>query len=393
MLWQSARHHGEVEQAAALPNDLRERVLAAGRSGGLAEVGTCSAEAFLDARQILHERKAAGLNSTMAFTYRNPERSTEPSRSLPDVATLVVGAYRYPSGVSEPPRGLAARVARYATADYYGELRVGLNAIAQELVRSGHRAVVLADDNALMDRAAAHRAALGWYGRSSNLLLPGQGSWFVLGSVLTDAQLGPSAEPVPDSCGTCQRCVESCPTGAIVADGVVDARRCLAWHLQMDGEFPREFREALGDRIYGCDECQEVCPPNRRLDLRDRQTPAPPGAKGVGPWVDVNWLLTASDSDLLDKLGRWYIARRDPRILRRNALVILGNIGDPADSATVQLLERWIDDPDDLLAGHAAWAALRMNRADLLQHTERAERTAVRAEMADPPPARQDSYS
>src|SRR5262249_9416476 len=134
----------------------------------------------------------------------------------------------------------------------------------QRLRIDGWKARVFADDNALVDREAAYRAGLGWYGKNANVLLPGAGSWFVLGSVVTDAPLLPDAAPQPDGCGACRRCIDGCPTGAIVAPGVVDARRCLAWLVQAPGDFPREFRVALGNRLYGCDDCQEVCPPNRR---------------------------------------------------------------------------------------------------------------------------------
>src|SRR5690606_2934259 len=121
----------------------------------------------------------------------------------------------------------------------------GLGAVAAELTAAGWRARVLADDNALVDRAAAARAGIGWFGKNANLLLPGLGSWFVLGSVITDAPVVPTEVPVADRCGSCTRCLEACPTGAIVAPGVVDARRCLSWLLQADGSFPREHRAAL----------------------------------------------------------------------------------------------------------------------------------------------------
>ncbi len=201
---------------------------------------------------------------------------------------------------------------------------------------------MVVDDNALVDRAAAQRAGLGWFGKNSLLLLPDAGSWFVLGSVVTDAPLR-STPPTADTpvahaegCGTCSRCLTACPTGALVAPGVVDARRCLAWLVQAPGSFPDEFREALGDRIYGCDECQQVCPINKVADRRD--PPPPPGATVLsgssearsadGPLVDLLELLEAADEELLVAHGRWYIAERDPRYLRRNALVALGNIGD-----------------------------------------------------------------
>src|SRR4051794_6172119 len=201
----------------------------------------------------------------MHFTYGRPERSTDPSRTLPEARALVVGARSYREPGAAPAPGPSARVARYARADHYAALRASLHSVAERLTDDGWRARVLVDDNALVDREAARRAGIGWYGKSSNLLLPGRGSWFVLGSVVTDAPLVANDAPVEDGCGPCTRCMTGCPTGAIVAPGVVDARRCLAWLLQADGPFPVEFRAALGDRIYGCDDCQEVCPPNRRL--------------------------------------------------------------------------------------------------------------------------------
>jgi epoxyqueuosine reductase len=270
-------------------------------------------------------------------------------------------------------------VARYATtrgdgSDHYAALRDALAEVADELRAAGYRALVLADDNALVDRAAAQRAGLGWYGKNANLLLPGRGSWFVLGSVVTDAPLGPHGREVSDGCGACRRCLDGCPTGAIVAPGVVDARRCLAWHLQMEGEFPREFRRALGDRIYGCDDCQEVCPPNRRA------VPAPGDPPGEAS-VDVIELLTASDAELLARHGRWYVPRRDPNYLRRNALVVLGNSGrsrPPGGYDEIDdVLVRHLRGPDDLLAAHATWAALRLDRADLLEAAGVAGRDAV----------------
>ena len=328
-------------------------MLEAGRGAGLAAVGVAGVELFEGTRRDLIERKAEGLDGGMQFTYRNPERSTDPGRILPGARALVVGALDYarpaapavtgsgrasareagdvPAGRGATPAASsgrpAARVARYATGDVYGELRSALGAMEQLLTERGHRAVVVADDNALVDREAAYRAGLGYYGKSSNLLLEGAGSWFVLGSVVTDAPLRPATERVRDGCGPCRRCLDGCPTGAITAPGVVDARRCLAWLLQATGDFPEEFRATLGDRLYGCDDCQEVCPPNRGAGEAVQ-----PGALAS---VDVLDLLAAGDDELMERHGRWYIPARDPRYLRRNALIVLGNTADGSDPAVV----------------------------------------------------------
>ena len=178
----------------------------------------------------------------MAFTYRNPERSTDPSRVVAGARSLVVGARNYLRTEPEGPRPSGGSVARYAWIDHYVPLRAALATVADRLRGDGWKAVVVADDNAIVDREAAFRAGLGWYGKNANLLLPGKGSWFVLGSVVTDAPLDAAGATVPDGCGTCRRCIDACPTAAIVAPGVVDARRCLAWILQRAGSIPVEFR-------------------------------------------------------------------------------------------------------------------------------------------------------
>jgi epoxyqueuosine reductase len=268
------------------------------------------------------------------------------------------------------PRG---RVARYAWEDHYAPLRSALAVVASELEAAGWRCRVVADDNALVDREAAFRAGIGWYGKNANLLLPGRGSWFVLGSVVTDAPLVTRGRPLADGCGGCTRCIEGCPTGAIVSPGVVDARRCLAWLLQMEGPFPRDHRIALGDRLYGCDDCQEVCPPNHRADRVDPASGAAPGAQ---PVVDLLDLLAASDEDLMARYGRWYVPRREARYLRRNALVVLGNVADPRDPAVGATLRRALAHADPLVRAHAVWAARRLGRSDLLSEV---------ADIADDP--------
>ena len=341
---------------------LWEDLRGVGLDAGLDAVGVARAEPFLEARRHLVERKAAGLHGGMHFTYGNPERATDPASVLPGARSLVVGAHSYRAAVPHPAGPPAGRVARYSWRDHYQPLRQALGAVADRLRVEGYEAVVLVDDNRLVDREAAVRAGLGWYGKNTNVLLPELGSWFVLGSVVTDATL-PVAIPVADGCGSCARCLPACPTGALVAPGVLDARRCLAHLLQAPGDFPVEFREALGDRLYGCDDCQEACPPNR---LEDRRSPPPPAAAADEAWVPVLEVLAASDDELLDRHGRWYIPRRQPRYLRRNALVVLGNVGDGNAPEVESALRRALADPDPMLRSHAEWAAERLGRSDLL---------------------------
>jgi len=380
---------GRTAESTAADADVVDALRTIGLAHGLDALGVATAEPFDDVRRVLEDRRAAGLHGGMQFTYRNPARSTDPSATLAGARSLVVGARSYRrAGPSGGGRGEPqARVARYVWDDDYGALRSALQAVADELVARGWRAVVVVDENNLVDRAAAHRAGLGWYGKSSNLLLPGHGSWFVLGSVITDAPLPASAGPVPDGCGTCTRCIDSCPTGAIIAPGVVDARRCLAWSLQVAGPFPREQRVALADRIYGCDDCQEVCPPNRREDRVGG--PAAEVAEAA-VWVSVVEMLDAGDEELLARFGHWYVPRRQPRYLRRNALVVLGNTADPSPLApsVLAVLVRYLTDDDPLLRAHAAWAARRLGRDDLVvEHLVDDPSPEVREELAAPSPA------
>ncbi|HEY7627142.1 MAG TPA: tRNA epoxyqueuosine(34) reductase QueG [Ilumatobacteraceae bacterium] len=333
---------------------------------GIDPVGVCSAEILERARAELLRRKSAGLHDGLPFTYRNPIRSTDPRRAVAGAQAVFVGARSY--FVDEPvaPPGAQGRVARYAWADHYAPLRDGLRAVAKRLRRDGWRAVVFADDNSIVDREVAHRAGIGWFGKNANILIPGAGSWFVLGCVITTAPLSAASTAVDDGCGSCKRCLEACPTGAIIAPGVIDAGRCLAWILQKPGVIDRRWRESIGDRIYGCDDCQTVCPPNVRFADRRRAD-----VDAIEPWVSLVELLGVSDAELMNRWGRWYIADRDPRWVRRNALVALGNVGDARDEDVRRVLRAYVAADDAVLRVHAVWAARRLGLDHLLPQNDR----------------------
>ncbi len=358
-----------------------ERVLSIGTSGGLDRVGVAPAQVMQRAHQALVERKAAGLHDTMQFTYRNPERSTDPQSAVADAKSMIVGAYSYASPLPDPKAQFSARVARYAWTEYYEALKVGLFAMRDQLRSDGFKAVVFADDNSMVDREAAYLAGLGWFGKNANVLIEGAGSFFVLGSVITTAPLILNENPVADGCGACKRCIDACPTGAIIEPGTVDAAKCLAWLIQKPGVFDRRFREALGDRIYGCDDCQEVCPPTTRLslskELRD----------DARPWIDVLELLDMDDATLLTHVDQWYIAERNPDWVRRNALLVLGNIGDRRDENVVNAISRYLEHPDPMLRAHAVWSAARLNLSDLIPTHDTAP--LVVDELRNLPSARQ----
>lgn len=351
-----------MRRPLALPTWTEVTELAA--QHGIEHLGVAPASVLERARTALTERKAAGLHAGMGFTYRNPERSTDPLRAVPGARSIIVAARPYRAD-HEPqrPTGLQARIGRYAWVDHYAPLRAGLRAIAFRIRGADHRAVAFADDNSIVDREVAYLGGLGWFGKNANILIPGAGSFFVLGSIITTADY-PLSQPVDDGCGSCRRCLDGCPTQAIIAPGVVDANRCLAWLVQQPGSFPVEFREALDDRLYGCDDCQEVCPPSVRLGGKHRiSLAAQPDHEPVQAWVDVLELLEASDEQLIERHGRWYLANREPRWWRRNALIVLGNRGDITDPRTRVVLDRYRADPDPILREHADWAAERLGIA------------------------------
>lgn len=345
-------------------------------------MGVAPAEPFTRARRVIEERKAAGLNGSMNFTYKNPARSTDPHAALSGARSIVVGAFGYGAAtssiMSSPEAGAAAAgtIARYAQADHYRMLRDALEVVGRRLRTDGWKTRIFVDDNSLVDREAAYLAGIGWYGKNANLLLPGMGSWFVLGSIVTDAPLPPNDRRVDDGCGPCRRCLDRCPTGAIIAPGVIDARRCLSWILQAPGVVPREFRVAVGNRIYGCDDCQDVCPKNSGVE-RDHETEA--GSPGA--YVELLEMLAADDETLLARFGRFYLWQREVRYLRRNALVALGNVGDGRDPAVATTLTTWLRCSDPLVRAHAVWAAGQLNRLDLVPIADGEDAREVRDEM------------
>jgi epoxyqueuosine reductase len=363
-----------------------DQLLNLGRNAGLDQVGVTSAAVLHRAREAIYQRITQGLQNQMQFTFRNPERSTDPTKTLPSAHSVIVGALSYSSSLAHTPEKeniLSARIAKYVWSDYYAQLRQSLGEIARQLVLDGHRAVVLVDDNAIVDREVAYQAGMGWFGKNSNLLITGAGSYFVLGCVITSAELTFADRPVEDGCGSCQRCLDNCPTEAIVAPGVIDANRCLAWLLQKPGVFDRDYRVALGDRIYGCDDCQEVCPPTVRFERKIESSTLTIVRKPAKPWASVAAILTNDDETLLSEFGAWYIADRNPKWLRRNALIILGNIGDASDGAVVDLLNKYLHHTDSVLRAHAVWAAARLGLNHLIDETD--DDQLVQAELQSLP--------
>jgi epoxyqueuosine reductase len=318
---------------------------------GISELGVCRAHAYTGTEAAIAERGALGLFADLKFTMARPESSCHPERALGGTARSVVSAalcYWQPERADgNPARG---RIARYTRNDAYETLRGQLQQLARVLEQSGHRAEVLVDNNHHVDREAAARSGVGFYGKNTNLITRHHGSWVVLGTLLTDAALEPT-EPMRPGCGSCTRCIDACPTGAIVDAGVLDVNLCMTYWTQSRHDIPLPIRTTLEDRVYGCDICQDVCPWNRGVEKRRA------GLEPEDGFVDLRDWLTASDAELDERYSRFFVPRRQMRFLRRNALVALGNSADPRNAA---LLAPWLESGDQMLREHARWGLERL---------------------------------
>ena len=208
---------------------------------------------------------------------------------------------------------------------------------------------MLVDANQHVDREAAARSGVGFYGKNTMLITRRHGSWVVLGTLVTTAELEPTP-PLRTDCGSCTLCVDACPTGALDGHGVLDATLCLSYWTQAPEPIPEPYRELLGAQVYGCDICQDVCPWNRGVERRRAGLEPDPAAH-----VDLVSWLEESGEELVGGLDRLYVPRNDPRWLRRNALVALGNVGE-AEPRARGTLRRYAAGEDEMLAEHASWA-------------------------------------
>jgi epoxyqueuosine reductase len=319
---------------------------------GIDVIGAAPAEPYEATERAIRERRAQGLFADMRFTMAQPEVSCHPESLLPGARMVVSAALCYYTPGPAPGPG-EGRLPRYTWWDAYEALREKLDALGR---RVGGAYRVLVDANQHVDREGAARAGVGFYGKNTMLITRRFGSWVVLGTLVTDVEL--EATPALDlDCGSCTLCIEACPTGALDQPGVLDSTRCLSYWTQAPGAIPEPYREELGDQVYGCDICQDVCPWNRGVERR-RDGDAPP--EGAEPVVSLAGWLEATDAELRDRYGRLYFPRKDPHYLRRNALVAAGNSGDPS---LVPLVEQYAEGEDELLGEHARWALARLAKA------------------------------
>jgi len=325
---------------------LTEDVRRLGDELGLDAVGVTRAEAYTETERHIRERRARGLFGDMRFTMARPEESCHPESLLPGARSVVSAALCYwrPEAPLEAGEG---RLPRYTWDDAYAALREKLDAIGRRL---GGEFRVLVDANQHVDREAAARSGVGFYGKNTMLITRRHGSWVVLGTLVTDRELAPTP-PLDADCGSCTLCIEACPTHALDEPGTLDATRCLSYWTQAPAAIPEDYRAELGAQVYGCDICQDVCPWNRGVEKRRAGEPAGDGHVDLVAWLE------ADGRAVVDEYDRLYVPRNEPRWLRRNAAVALGNVGT-AEHAPA--LERAASGDDELVAEHARWALARI---------------------------------
>lgn len=299
-----------------------------------------------------------GYEGEMRYMSRTAEKRRDATAPLPGAKSAVVVGMDY--GGREP----SGPVARYARGDDYHDVMLErlktLHARIDDLVGTRVAGKAYVDTGPILERDLARRAGLGWFGKNAMLLNPKRGSFFFLGELLLDLELEPDRPITTDHCGTCRRCLDACPTSAFVSARVLDATRCIAYlTIELKDAIAVEFRPAIGEHVYGCDVCQEVCPYNHRFS-RPMCVPefaARPAVAGKDARALSRELLAMSPSEFSAAFRGSPMKRAKLRGLKRNAAVVLGNAGSDEE---LDVLLAALDDPEPLVRAHAAWAIARI---------------------------------
>ncbi len=359
---------------------LEEQVKAWSRELGFDLVGVASAEAFHDHESVTLERIGDGLMDGLPwYTPARVRRGCRPEELLPGARSIItVGLSYYVDDPQDAPPAPAGKVARYAWGDdYHKVMKKKLKLLAEKLsqeLADGARSRWYVDDGPMLDRAAAARAGIGWFGKSTNLLTRTHGSWVFLGQLVTDVELAPD-EPLKKTCGSCVRCIDVCPTGAIVAPYVLDNRRCISYlTIENRGAIPRDLRPLVGDWVFGCDLCQDVCPVNFKAAHSGEEAFR---AVRFG-LLDLAQMLELTDEDFRERFRNSPIKRATRTGLQRNVCVALGNTGDPA---SVGPLAKALTQGEPLVRGHAAWALGQIGGGEAVRALEEAARVEPGADV------------
>lgn len=326
---------------------------------GIDSLGVASAEPFTELRSVLQRHRELGRES--GFEHPDLDERTDPSLSLSEPKSILSIAVAYPSKLPDPPksepgarRGILSRSA-WGT-DYHKVLRNRLERLEGWLRERVPqlRSVNMVDTGALVDRAVAERAGIGWSGKNCAIISPELGSWIYLGELITNLPLPPDT-PITDQCGTCTKCIDACPTGALVGPGQLDAQLCVSFVTQTKGFVADEMMRKIGNRLYGCDTCQIVCPVNRGKNWT-QHSELQPDTEQVKPLLVP--LLTIGNKAFRERYADSASAWRGRKPIQRNAVIALGNFKER--SALPDLIGVLQNDPRPELRGTAAWSLSRI---------------------------------
>jgi epoxyqueuosine reductase len=334
------------------PEDLNTRLASFAREVGF---DSCRVAASNSPRYAQHFRNwlCEGEHGEMSYMARGEEKRCDPQKILPGARSMVVLAMNYFQGSRNAVEAPAAtgEIARYAWGDDYHDLIANkLDKIDEFLRQFGGQQKCYVDTGLVLERDYAAQAGIGWHSKSTMLIDQRLGTWFFLAVILTTLELTPD-EAVPDRCGTCERCIKACPTGAITAPHRLDARRCISYlTIELKGSIPIELRSLIGNRIFGCDDCLNACPWNRFAQVsREAAFFARPSTVGM----PLRNYLRLSDEEFRVLFKNSPIKRVKRQGFLRNVCVALGNVGDLSD---LRALKRAAADPEPLIAEHAKWA-------------------------------------
>lgn len=334
---------------------LKAEIIAYSESIGIDKIGFATADPFVELKERLIQQQLLGYQS--GFEELNIEKRVNPEVLLPEAKSIIAIALAYPSKMKGAPlstkserRGLFCRASWGE--DYHTILKRKLSQLEAFIKEKAPEARLMSmvDTGELNDRAVAERAGIGWSGKNCSIITKEFGSYVYLGEIITTIPFVPDT-PITDQCGTCNKCVEACPTGAIVQGGQLNSNRCIAFLTQTKTFLADEFREKLGNRIYGCDTCQQVCPENKGKDfhLHDEMEPDP---EIVKPLLET--LLFISNREFREVFGSLSGAWRGKKPLQRNAIIAIAHYQDITAIDDLTLLLN--NDPRPVIRGTAAWA-------------------------------------
>ncbi|MFD1707265.1 tRNA epoxyqueuosine(34) reductase QueG [Siminovitchia sediminis] len=336
-------------------NQLKEDIISFSRQIGIDKIGFTSADPFTEMKNLLIRQEELGYQS--GFEHKNIEERTHPDLIFEEPRSIIAIALAYPSKMKDAPRGeKGARRGIFCKAswgvDYHVLVREKLEqleAFIHERVREA-RMKLMVDTGELVDRAVAERAGIGWSGKNCSIITPEFGSYVYLGEMITNLPFEPD-EPILDQCGECTKCLDACPTGALVQPGQLNAQSCIAFLTQSKNFIPDEFREKIGNRLYGCDTCQTICPKNKGMDFHHhpQMEPDPEVAKPL-----LQPLLELSNREFREQFGAVSGSWRGKKPIQRNAILALAHFKE--ESAVPDLIRVLNHDVRPEIRGTAAWS-------------------------------------